>query len=236
MENYWLPIEKQWLAQHASELDEAQRVCSLVHEFVAWLATHAEFAKRPPSAAVTVQRLLVRRLGEELRAVEVLAIHGHGFQAISAAANLFEQAHFLTYAASNDVNAEKYLNANNMSKSIASVKEVVEEAGAQYGWDRARIDQEYGKYRFLCAFKHNNAMTHRLLRFPKDTDFVLGQLAVADSLWLVLSSLGMLAMWAFPMQSLNDVMNKCNSLMAAVSGLYPELQLIDVGSQDAAVS
>lgn len=224
MENYWTPIEAQWGSEHGLELQDAQRLCAKAHELVAWIAQHDDFVKRPASTLVTVQRLLVRRLGEELRGVELLAIHGHGFQAISAAANLFEQSHFLTFAASSESNAEKYLNADNMSKSTATVRDVVSIAGKQYGWAQERIDQEYKKYRFLCAFKHNNAAVHRLLRLSQDADVILGRLALADSLWCVLTSVGMLTVWAFPAKTMMQTMERCNPLMDATRRLYSNLE------------
>ena len=64
---------------------------------IAKLATHGDIVETPVSEVLGVSRLLLRRLGEELRAVEILAIGGHGFQSAAAACNLFEQSHYLTY-------------------------------------------------------------------------------------------------------------------------------------------
>lgn len=225
MDNYWTPIELQWAIEHRDALKELEDVCARTHALVAGVAQHADFVSRPSTASVAVQRLLLRRLGEELRGVELLALKGHGFQAISAAANLFEQSHFLTYAASSDAVAEKYLAWSDPTKSIASVKTVVEKSGAERGWDTARIDEEYGKYSFLCGFKHNNAVMQRILTLPQNPDLVLGQLALSESVWFVLTTMGLLAIRTLGPLATAETINTCNVLMDAVQPLYPTLNV-----------
>lgn len=225
MDNYWAPIESKWASDNGAQLQELLKLSAKTHALVAGVARHEEFVKRPASASVTVQRLLLRRLGEELRGVELLASNGHGFQAISDAANLFEQSHFLTYASSSDQIAEKYLNWNDPKWGIASVKSVVQASGVERGWSQARIDEEYGKYSFLCGFKHNNAVMHRVLLLPKDPDLVLGQFALADSIWFTVSTVGLLAVKTLSPESLQEAIATCNDIMDAVPGLYPKLEV-----------
>ena len=176
---------------------------------------------------MTVQRLLVRRLGEELRGVEILALNGHGFQAISAAASVFEQSHFLTYAASDEEVAEKYLNWSDHTKSVATVQGVVEKSGRARGWSKARAKEEYEKYRFLCGFKHNNAFMQRILLHPKDSDVILAQLSISDACWFTLTSMGLVAALTLSNNSAAYVLNHCNEIMDAVKDAVPRL------SQDA---
>lgn len=231
MENYWSPIESQWAIENRDELKALEHLCARTHAFVAGVAQHADFVSRPRSASVVVQRLLLRRLGEELRGVQLLAINGHGFQAISAAANLFEQSHFLTYAASSDAVAEKYLAWSDHTKSIATVKAVVEKSGAERGWNQSRIDEEYRKYSFLCGFKHNNAVMQRILTLPKNPDLVLGQLALSQSIWFVLSTMGLLAIRTLSPTAMEEGINTCNALMDAVQPLFPTLNLSGKGTK-----
>lgn len=177
------------------------------------------FTERPRSKLVTTQHLLLRRLGEELRGVELLALNGHGFQAISAAANLFEQSHFMTHASTNEEVAIKYLDSDDYKKGVLSVRATVEESGRQRGWDKARTDIEYSTYRFLCGFKHNNSVMQRVLRLPRDPDLVLGQIAICTSIEFVLSAVGLLALTALPLATAKTPIETCNDLMASIAGL-----------------
>lgn len=92
------------------------------------IATHPEFVNKKPSKQLTVERVLTRRLGEELRAVELLARAGHGLQAISAAANIFEQSHTLTYISSDDQYITDFLTWS-PSRKTPSVRSVVNLSG-----------------------------------------------------------------------------------------------------------
>lgn len=224
MSNYWSAIEKQWSDENSAALQPFLNVCAQTHEFVAEIAQHPDFTNRSPSKLVATQRLLLRRLGEELRGVELLALNGHGFQAISAAANLFEQSHFMTHASTSEEVAIKYLDSDDHKKGVLSVRAAVEASGRLRGWDKVRTDDEYSTYSFLCGFKHNNAVMQRVLRLPRDPDLVMGQIAISKSIWSVLSAVGLLAIVALPPATVNTAIETCNRLMAMVTGL-PEITL-----------
>lgn len=229
MNNYWKPIEAKWYSSHRASLAELEVVCCQTHQWVADIAQHHEFVSRLPSASVVVQRLLVRRLGEELRGVELLALNGHGFQAISAAANVFEQSHFLTFVSGSEQRAEQYRLWSNSTRCMANVKQVVKESGVERGWQKVRIDQEYEKYKFLCGFKHNNAMMQRilLLPHPHDPDLFMAKLALADSVWFVLTAVGCLAIQTLSPAGMLEKMNELNALLETVQQLYPNIDDIN---------
>lgn len=224
MNNYWLGIEKQWSDGNSAALEPFSNVCAQTHEFVAEIAQHPDFTDRPPSKLVVTQRLLLRRLGEELRGVELLALNGHGFQAISAAANLFEQSHFMTHASTSEEVAAKYLDSDDHKQGVSSVRTTVEASGRQRGWDQTRTDDEYSIYSFLCGFKHNNAVMQRVLRLPMNPDLVLGQIAISKSIWFVLSAVGLLAVVTLALATAHKAIETCNRLMASVKSL-PEIEI-----------
>ena len=219
MTHYWHSIEKQWIEDHSRDLTSFLSITEATHAFVASVAQSPDFVSRPVSAVTTVERLLIRRLGEELRGVELLAANSHGFQAISAAANLFEQSHFLTYASSTVQVAQKYLETDDPKKGIASVKDVVTASGKLRGWDSLRIDEEYAKYSLLCGFKHNNGFMQRVLKLPRDPDLVLGQLAISDSVWFVLTTMGLLTVTSLPAKASTPFLVECNRLLDVFNGL-----------------
>ncbi len=90
-----------------------------------------------------MERYFIRRLGEEYRAVDLLAVNGHGFQTMSACANLFELAHTLGYVVNNDTNAEQWLVSENRERTPWGVKTLVNRNGQNLGWDQTRCDDEY---------------------------------------------------------------------------------------------
>src|SRR5262249_38886437 len=161
---------------------------SQTHELVASIATNPQITQHTSTPRVIVERLLLRRLGEELRAVELLAERGHGYQDISSASNLFEQSHFLTFATADDTRATEFLNWSKPRQGMNSIKAIVNFSGLLRSWDTNRIEAEYDKYRFLCGFKHNNPMFMKFLQMPVDPDQYLARLALADSNWFVLTS------------------------------------------------
>ena len=222
MSRYWEPIEAQW--QHR-QLVHLQALLSLVteaHHLVASIATHPELVNAEPSKQVTVERVLTRRLGEELRAVEILSRTGHGLQAISAAANIFEQAHTLTYIGAD----EKYVSDFLMwspTQRTPSVRSVVNVSGGVRGWDKKRVDEEYETYSFLCGFKHNNPAFLRVLKIHGDPDLYLCQLALANAIWFTLSSFGVLAVTRLSATELHNLITDCNALMARAESLFPRL-------------
>lgn len=223
--HYWQPIEAKWQTDHQVSLSEISKICSDAHRIVADIAQHPDFTSRPVSSVVLVQRLLIRRLGEELRGVEVLAMAGHGFQSISAAANLFEQSHFITYASASEEIAEQYRNWSDSKKSLDKVVNVVKKSGEARGWSEVRTDIEYNKYRFLCMFKHNNAMALRILRLPPpfDPDLVMGKLALAESIWFTLTAIGLLAVQTLNAKCLPAKLSEISRLLNAVQCEFPDL-------------
>ncbi|MCC9609371.1 hypothetical protein LOC68_05545 [Blastopirellula sp. JC732] len=223
MSNYWEPVEAQWRSQNLDELSPLLDVIADTHQLVADIAQHPEIVKATPSTSLNIERLLLRRLGEELRAVELLACNGHGFQSVSGAANLFEQSHFLTYVSNDDAKAEEFLNWTDLHRSMDSVKKVVETSGSKRGWNADRTEEEYQKYRFLCGFKHNNPRFQTLLQLPCDPDLYLAKLALADSIWFMLTTVGLLAVNRLTSESLSDVISRCNPLLDRAQELLPTL-------------
>jgi hypothetical protein len=76
MTNYWEAVELQWKERFLGQLEPLVAVTREAHEFVADVAKHPEIEGAPHSEQLGAERLLLRRLGEELRSVELLAISG----------------------------------------------------------------------------------------------------------------------------------------------------------------
>jgi hypothetical protein len=147
---------------------------------------------------------------------------GHGLQAISGAANLFEQSHTLTYVGANEKNVTDFLNWTNPRRTPA-VRTVVITSGRMRGWDEERTEDEYKKYSSLCGFKHNNPFFLRILRMPGDSDLYLCQLALADSIWFMLSAFGLFAVTHFSPDVLSLILTRCSELMDKAAQLFPKL-------------
>jgi hypothetical protein len=225
MSQFWEQIEEAWHASYQTELSPIVSVVADTHEFVAEVAQHPDITDLNLTPGLHVERLLLRRLGEELRGVDVLAQGGHGYQAISAAANLFEQSHMLTHFGSDDALAQKYLEWDKPNNPIISVKKVVTSSGKLRGWGEARIKEEYeGMYGMLCGFKHNNPMFFKLLRLGDRCDLYLGQMALANATWFTLSTVGIIAAKRLSDGCVSDFMQRCSMLMDRTRVLYPDLQ------------
>jgi hypothetical protein len=227
--NYWHPIEDEWMQKCGEQWSPLSAVAASVHELVALIAQDKSFVERSPSPAVRVQRLLIRRLGEELRGIEVLAERGHGLQAISMAANFFEQAYRLIAASVNDTQAKKYLEHEDMKNSFINARDAVLAAGKLIGWDKARCDAEYETYNLLCLFKHNHAKIYNLGVVREDIDLFLGRLSLSTCILCALQSVGMLGMIALQGSSLQIAIQKCVELMGLtkplIPGLPPEIEV-----------
>src|SRR5690349_17914107 len=117
MTNYWEAVEQQWQERFLGQLEPLLAVTRDAHAFVADVARHPEIEGAPHSEQLGAERLLLRRLGEELRGVELLAMNGHGYQAASAAANLFEQAHHLAAVSGDEGQAKQFANWSDPHKS-----------------------------------------------------------------------------------------------------------------------
>src|SRR5262249_55786036 len=141
--NYWHPVEAQWQKDHTAALAPLLKITSQTHELVASIATNPQITQHTSTPRVIVERLLLRRLGEELRAVELLAERGHGYQDISSASNLFEQSHFLKFATADDTRATEFLNWSKPRQGMNSIKAIVNFSGLLRSWDTNRIEAEY---------------------------------------------------------------------------------------------
>jgi len=192
MSNYWHPVEAQWRDKNLIKLAPFLAVTGSTHYVVADIAKHPEIENTLPSNQLIVERLLLRRLGEELRALEILAEYGHGYQAVGAAANLFEQCYFLTYISLEAERADTFLAWDKPHAQIEDTKQILKKTGPRYCMDEKGIEEEYKKYRLLCGFKHNNAMFQKFLALP-NPDLLLAQFSLAHGNWLVLTTIGLYA-------------------------------------------
>lgn len=221
--NYWIPIEECWRKKHLEKLQPHIDCTGKAHKWIAKVATHSDIAKPSTNDELNVSRLLLRRLGEELRGVEVLAIGGHGFQAATAACNLFEQSHYLTYVGISDENAKKFKDWTDVKKSITTVKNLVNTSGSARGWQQSKCDNEYEKYSFLCGFKHNNPVFQRILKLPTDPDLYMSQYALAESIWSCASAIGLFAVQFIEIQHVNDLLGELTPIMDEANSLFPRL-------------
>ena len=223
MDNYWHPVEAQWRQKYRPALEPLLTLTAQTHELFADVATHRVVTDASPSEQKTVERVLLRRLGEELRAVELLAENGHGFQAVTVAASLFEQSHFLTYFCDSEVRAKEFLSWDNPRFSLESVKKIVEASGAIRLWNADRVDEELKRYGLLCGFKHNNPMFVRAVLLPSDPDLYLAQLCISDANWFILTSLGLFVTLRFQREECSSIIERCNAILDLTKKHYPRI-------------
>lgn len=224
MSNYWEAVERQWQEQFLGQLEHLLAVTRDAHAFVADMARHSEIEGAPYSEQLGAERLLLRRLGEELRGVELLAMKGHGYQAASAAANLFEQAHHLSAVIGDEELAKKFVNWADPHKSpFGKVKDAFKKSGKARGWGNDRAEEEYKTYGMLCGFKHNNPVFFRLLRMAGDTDLYLGRLSLSNAIWFTLTSVMLMAVSRLSNACLLDFVERGNSILDRARALMPEL-------------
>jgi hypothetical protein len=222
--NYWHPVETQWREKYRPALEPLLTLTASTHELFAEVATHSAVTEIPPSEQKTVERALLRRLGEDLRAVELLAETGHGFQAITLTSSLFEQSHFLTYVSNSEAKAKEFLSWDRRDKAMAiSIKDLVRASGAIRLWSVERIAEEYETYQYLCGFKHNNPMFMRMILLPSDPDRYLAQLCLSDANWFVLTSLGLFVTFRFPGTECSSILDRCNVLLDETKKHYPRI-------------
>lgn len=210
MNNNWKSFEANWKLNNSSELSAFLEVCSLSHDILADLTQLPDYINRPRSSIVDCQHLLFPRIRKELRGVELLAENGYGFQSISAAANIFEQSHFLAWASASEEISAQYLNNKKLKDSVSTVKFCVEASGELRGWSKERVEEEYKLYRLLCSFKHNNARVHRIMKLP-DAHLYLGQLAISQSIEQALSAVGVMV---FGIPLTENLLNYLSSLFS----------------------
>jgi len=220
--NYWEPVEAQWKQNHDTALERLLSLTADTHQLFADVATAEAITHAPPSNQNTVERVLLRRLGEELRAVELLAETGHGFQAATLTASLFEQCHFLTYISNNEAKAKEFRTWDNSRYSIGgSIKNLVEASGAIRSWSAERTAEEYKKYELLCGFKHNNPMFIRTILLPSDPDLYLAQLCLCEGNWFILTTLGLFVALRFPVTACDTILARCNLILDKIKQNYP---------------
>jgi len=230
--NYWSPVESQWRAENLIKIEPFLAVTIRTHDMVARIAQHSEILNAPSSNQLKVERLLLRRLGEELRALELLAENGHGYQAVSAASNLFEQCYFLTYISLDSRRAETFLTWDKPYANIMNIKRLLEETGARYCKDKKSIEEEYNKYRLLCGFKHNNALFQKFLTLP-NPDLLLSQFALAHGNWLVLTTIALYAearltrkSFCLELDTVDALTNKASALFSFLPNLLTLQQAV----------
>lgn len=190
----WNVWERQWNEKWSAELQTHISLASDVHDFVERVATHDHIIHAEPTPTRSLERSLIRRLGEEYRAVDLLAINGHGFQTMSACANLFELAHTLGYIVNNDDAAEQWLASENRERTPWPVRTLVNRNGQNLGWDHTRRDEEYARYGLLCGFKHHNPIHARTSTVRPDSDLYLAQFALAEGANLALVGAGLMGL------------------------------------------
>jgi len=219
----WEHWERDWHAKSSDELKNHISLAAQVHDFVEHVATHDQIVTPKPTETRALERLLLRRLGEEYRSVDLLAVCGHGFQAMSACANLFELAHTLGYIVSNDAAAKEWLASDDRKRTPWKVFTLVERNGKKLGWNKARIDEEYGRYSFLCGFKHNNPIFTRILRLPTDPDLYLARYALAEGAHLSLVAVGLVALFRLEGEQCMSALEVANGLFDRAAAAMPRL-------------
>jgi hypothetical protein len=78
--------EHHWYEKAAHHLTSHVSLALDMHNFIEQVATDDQIVNVKMTDARKLERNLLRRLGEEYRAVDVLATNGHTFQAMSTCA------------------------------------------------------------------------------------------------------------------------------------------------------
>jgi hypothetical protein len=219
----WIHWERDWYAKSSEELEDHISLAAEVHDFVERIATHDQIVTAKLTETRSLERHLLRRLGEEYRSVDLLAVCGHGFQAMSACANLFELAHMLGFIVDNDDAATKWFASTNRKRGPWDVRTLVDKNGQKLGWDKARCDEEYGKYTFLCGFKHNNPLFTRILNLPRDPDLYPAQFALAEGAHLALVAVSLVALFRLEGEQRLAALETANGLFDRVAVAMPRL-------------
>jgi hypothetical protein len=215
----WTRREHHWYERAAPHLTSHVSLALDIHNFIEQVATDDQIVNIEMTEARKLERNLLRRLGEEYRAVGVLATNGHGFQAMSTCATLFGVAHTLGYVANNDAAATEWFTSNNRERGPWGIRTLVDRNGKKLGWDDTRRDVEYGRYGFLCGFKHHNPVFSRILNLPIDADLYCAQFALAEGANLGLAAVSLGAMVRFNAETLGPTLQVTNSLFARTVSL-----------------
>jgi hypothetical protein len=222
----WTRWEHQWYERSAQHLTSHLSLALDMHNFIEQVATDDQIVNVEMTEARKLERNLLRRLGEEYRAVDMLATNGHGFQAMSTCATLFEVAHTLGYVANNEGAATEWFTSNNRERVPWGIRTLVDRNGTKLGWDETRRDEEYGRYGFLCGFKHHNPVFSRILNLPIDADLYCAQFALAEGANLGLAAVTLVAMVRFNAETLGATLQITNSLFARTGPLMPRIDQI----------
>lgn len=220
----WTHWEHDWYAKSSKQLQSHIFLAAEVHDFVEYIAKHDQIVTTNATETRSLERLLLRRLGEEYRSVDLLAVCGHGFQAMSACANLFELAHMLGYIVSNDAAAKEWLASTDRTRLPWSVWALVEKNGQRLGWNVSRSTaEEYERYGFLCGFKHNNPIFTRILTLPADPDLYLAQFSLAEGANLALVAASLVALFRLEGEQCSIALEVANGLLARAKAAMPML-------------
>ncbi len=219
----WTHWERDWYAKSSGELETYVSLAAEVHDFVERIATHDQIVTPKLTETRSLERHLLRRLGEEYRSVDLLAICGHGFQSMSACANLFELTHMLGFIVDNDDTAKEWFASNDRKRLPWTTETLVRKNGQNLGWDRVRADEEYGTYRFLCGFKHNNPVFTRVLNLPSDPDLYLAKFALAEGAHLALVAVSLVALFRLEGEQCSAALEIANGLFERAAVAMPRL-------------
>jgi hypothetical protein len=222
----WLRWEHDWYDKSADQLTDHVSLALDVHDFIESVATLDQIINAELSESRKLERNLMRRLGEEYRAVDLLATNGHGFQAMSSCANVFELAHTLGYIVKNDAAAEQWFASTNRKSVPWKVRALVVWNGKNLGWDETRCDEEYARYGFVCGFKHHNPLFTRVLNLPFDADLYCAQFALAEGANLGLVGVSLVALFRLEGEQCSRTLTVATGLLDRAAALLPRINQI----------
>lgn len=222
----WKRWENNWFHKSSDQLVDQLSLAQDVHDFIEYVATLDQIINVELTESRKLERNLMRRLGEEYRAVELLATNGHGFQAMSSCANVFELAHALGYIVKNDAAAEQWLASKNRRRVPWKIRELVDWNGKKLGWDVTRCDEEYARYTFVCGFKHHNPLFTQVLNLPIDADLYCAQFALAEGANLGLVAVSLVALFHLEGEQCATTLTVATSLLDRAAALLPQIHQI----------
>lgn len=219
----WNSWEHNWRDEWAPKLTNHVALASDVHDFIGQVATHDQIVNARLTETLALERHLLRRLGEEYRSIDLLATNGHGLQAMSLCASLFELAHTLGYIVNNDTAARQWLSSKDRERVPWKIRKVVVWNGNNLGWDKTRCDEEYARYGFACGFKHHNPVFARVSNLPVDPDLYCAQFALAEGANLGLVSSSLVALFRFDAHQCSATLTVANALLDRAAALLPHI-------------
>lgn len=219
----WERIEAQWSLLNQPTMAPVLALAANAHSLVQKVATSSSLLSHPPSEELFAERVSLRRLGEDIRGIELQARAGLGFQAMSAYATLFEVAHSLLFFHQAKGRGRKWLDHTDREHAPWNPRALVEGTERAMGWDKSRCDEEYEKYRFACGFKHHNPLYIRLKKLPGDSDAFLGRFAVCNAAWLSAAVIGVYAFVRLSAKEVADVVPHSSAIMESAEAMMPRL-------------